>query len=75
MRAFVETGFLRATYPLGRALLESITTGKDVPFNLLHEARRRGQEAGSAVSQGVSDAVYLETGATFPWKIDFDLEA
>jgi predicted phosphodiesterase len=72
---FIETGFLRATFPLGRALLESIATGEDVPFNLLHEARRRGEEAGLDISQGVPDEIYLETGATYPWKIDFDLEA
>lgn len=74
-RTFVETGFLRATYPLGRALLESIATGEDVPFNLLRAAHRRGEAAGLDVSQGVPDDIYLQVGATFPWKVDFDLEA
>jgi hypothetical protein len=72
-RTFIETGFMHATYPLGRALLESIATGEDVPLALLTAARRRGEDAGLDISEGVPDEIYRQVGETFPWKIDFDL--
>lgn len=69
-QSFIKTGFLQATFPLGRTFLESIFTGANTTVDFILHAVGLAKKDGLAEFNTIPDKYWLEAAKSFPWQFD-----
>jgi putative phosphoesterase len=69
-QSFIKTGFLQATFPLGRTFLESIFTGANTTVDFILHAVGLAKKDGLAEFKTIPDKYWLEAAKSFPWQFD-----
>ena len=69
-QSFIETGFLQATFPLGRTFLESIFTGANTTVDFILHAVDLAKKDGLCEFKTIPDKYWLEAVESFPWQLE-----
>lgn len=68
--AFIASGLLEATRPLGRAFLESILTGDNTSLDFILHAVGLAEEAGLTEFKTIPDRYWLAAEESFLWQFE-----